>query len=245
MSNISVHDTKEEGKGGGCEESRVGLTIPGDTIRVDKLLVTIGELVGGKVRRRSRPRFGHLINVTGHIHVHIRVSAVDGITHIVSVFCNDPTFTTEHTRYIRFEHVEGVVDGLLTEDGPCPLVNRSGKQLTKTETSILILQKNSAGIHKLLGILREHTIHRRSIVHIRKRIAMSRKCITNSLQLCLDTQRFVKDNKDTLLNLLSTVRIRDRLLNLCKSHKAVTSRRSENHSLKPNLFIGCHYSGDG
>ena len=50
VSNVTVHDIKQERKGCGGEQCRIGFSVPRNTIRVNKLLVTISELVHGKVR---------------------------------------------------------------------------------------------------------------------------------------------------------------------------------------------------
>ena len=65
MTNISVHDTEKEGEGCCREESRVGLPITWNTVRVDELLVSVGELVGMKVRRRRRPGLRNKVHKTG------------------------------------------------------------------------------------------------------------------------------------------------------------------------------------
>mmetsp|Transcript_11891 Transcript_11891/g.24589 ORF Transcript_11891/g.24589 Transcript_11891/m.24589 type:complete len:252 (-) Transcript_11891:373-1128(-) len=146
VTDITVHDTEEEGEGGGCEEGGVGLSITGNTVRVHELLVTVGELVGGEMGGRSRPGLGDLVNVRGHVGVHAGMRTSDGVTELGGRFGDHPTLATEHAGNVRLEHVERVVDGLLADDDPCPALGVTGEHLAKTETSVLILEKDGARV---------------------------------------------------------------------------------------------------
>mmetsp|Transcript_328 Transcript_328/g.528 ORF Transcript_328/g.528 Transcript_328/m.528 type:complete len:457 (-) Transcript_328:100-1470(-) len=120
VSNVAVHDPEQEGESRRREQGGVGLPVPWNTIRVDKLLVPVGELVRRKVRGRRRPRLGHLIHVRRHVVIHVAVGAVHRGADVLEGFRDDPSLSAEHARDVRLEHVEGVVDRLLAEDDPRP-----------------------------------------------------------------------------------------------------------------------------
>ena len=79
VTDVSVHDPEEEGEGGGGEEGGVSLPVPGNSVGVDELLVAVRELVGGEVGGGGGPGLGDLVDVGGHVLVHVGVGADDGL----------------------------------------------------------------------------------------------------------------------------------------------------------------------
>mmetsp|Transcript_17802 Transcript_17802/g.27494 ORF Transcript_17802/g.27494 Transcript_17802/m.27494 type:complete len:385 (+) Transcript_17802:1625-2779(+) len=180
-----------------------------------------------------------------HRHIHVGMSLVDRLPHFIDRFGNNPTFTTKHTTDISLKLVQGMVDGLLAKDSPCPTFSVLGKHLTQTEPGVLILKKNSTGVNKLLSILGKHAIHSGGIIHVRKRITVSREGIADLLQFVLDRDRLVKNDKDTLLRHLTSFRVRDGLLDGSKSDITVTTSGTENHTFKTGLLFGRNNTRDG
>mmetsp|Transcript_17573 Transcript_17573/g.30990 ORF Transcript_17573/g.30990 Transcript_17573/m.30990 type:complete len:734 (+) Transcript_17573:515-2716(+) len=245
VSNVTVHDTKQERKGCSGEQRRIGFSVPRNTVRVDKLLITISELVRGKVRGKSRPRLGHLIHMTRHILIHVTMRTIHTRPHILKRFGNDPPLPTEHTRHIRLEHVEGVVDGLFPEDDPRPAFRVLGEHLAEAEARVLVLEEDGAGVDEFLGVLGEHAIDGRGIIHIRQRVAMRKKGITNLLELGLNTERLEKHDKHALLNETSRLRISNGLLNGRKPHITIPPRGTKDHALEPHLLLRANNTRDG
>mmetsp|Transcript_17038 Transcript_17038/g.30848 ORF Transcript_17038/g.30848 Transcript_17038/m.30848 type:complete len:322 (+) Transcript_17038:774-1739(+) len=240
MTDISVHDSKEKGESCCRKEGRVGLSITRNTVRIDKLLVSVGKLVGGKVCGRSWPRLGNVIDKTGHGHVHVGVRTVDSVANFIKALGNDPTFTTKHTGHISLEHVERMVDTLFAKNNPSPLFSMLGQHLAKTEASILILEKDGTRINKLLSILSQHGIHGRGIVHVGKRVTVGTKGIANLLELDFNGGRLEKDNENALFNKLPRFRVGNGLLDGSKANVAVTTSSTENHAFKASLFFRCN-----
>mmetsp|Transcript_4608 Transcript_4608/g.6982 ORF Transcript_4608/g.6982 Transcript_4608/m.6982 type:complete len:235 (+) Transcript_4608:1105-1809(+) len=129
VSNISIHDSEKKWESSSSEKSGVRLTIPGNTVSVDKLLVSISELIGGEVSRRSRPGLGNLVDKRRLSEVHVCVSTSNTHLCLIQVLSDNPSLSTEHTSNIRLEHVQGVVDCLLANSDPRPLLNVLGKNL--------------------------------------------------------------------------------------------------------------------
>mmetsp|Transcript_27436 Transcript_27436/g.38604 ORF Transcript_27436/g.38604 Transcript_27436/m.38604 type:complete len:279 (-) Transcript_27436:356-1192(-) len=180
-----------------------------------------------------------------HGQIHIGMSLIHRLPHFVDGFSNNPTFTTEHTADISLELIQRMVDGLLTKNSPCPTFSMLGKHLTQTETGILILKKNGTGIDKLLSVFGKHAIHSGGIIHIRKRVTVSREGITDLLELVLNRDRLVEDDEDTLLRHLASFRVSDRLLDRSKSDVAVTTSGTENHTFKTGLLFGGNDTSNG
>jgi hypothetical protein len=84
---------------------------------------------------------------------------LDGLANRFESLGNNPAFTTEHTRDVSLEHVEGMVNSLAKDD-PSPAFSVLGQQLAKTVASVLILQKDSARVNKFLRILSQHLVDR-------------------------------------------------------------------------------------
>mmetsp|Transcript_8658 Transcript_8658/g.18075 ORF Transcript_8658/g.18075 Transcript_8658/m.18075 type:complete len:202 (-) Transcript_8658:980-1585(-) len=97
MTNITIHHSEKEWEGSRGKEGWIGFSITGDSIRVNKLLIGVGEFVGYEVRRRSRPRLRNVVDKTGHRHIHVCMSLLDGKTNLIEVFTDNPTFSAEHT----------------------------------------------------------------------------------------------------------------------------------------------------
>mmetsp|Transcript_30639 Transcript_30639/g.52321 ORF Transcript_30639/g.52321 Transcript_30639/m.52321 type:complete len:468 (+) Transcript_30639:1438-2841(+) len=245
MSNVTIHNTKQEWERGSSKQGRVRLPITGNTISVHKLLVAIGKLVRGKVSGRCGPRLGYLVHMAGHVVIHVAVSTVHTGSNILKRFGNDPSLPTEHTRDIRLEHVEGVVDRLLAEDNPRPALSVLGEHLAETEAGVLILEEDSTRIHEFLGVLGEHTIDCRSIIHVRQRVAMRKESIADLLQLSFNAQRLEEHNENAFLNQASRLGIRNGLLDGSKPYITVSPRGAEYHALESDLLLGADNSGDG
>mmetsp|Transcript_23169 Transcript_23169/g.54823 ORF Transcript_23169/g.54823 Transcript_23169/m.54823 type:complete len:609 (+) Transcript_23169:149-1975(+) len=196
VTNITVHNTKKKGKRGSCEEGGVCFSITRDTVSVDKLLVTVGELVCAKVSGRCWPRLGNVIDQTRHGQVHIAMGPFDGLTDGIERFRHNPSFSAEHTRDISLEHVEGVVYSLFAKDNPSPAFSVLGQQLAKAITSVLILQQNGSAIHEFLGVFRQHLVHRRGIVHVGERVAVGGEGVTNLLKLGFNGLGLVENDEN-------------------------------------------------
>mmetsp|Transcript_2378 Transcript_2378/g.3612 ORF Transcript_2378/g.3612 Transcript_2378/m.3612 type:complete len:375 (+) Transcript_2378:1082-2206(+) len=244
VTDVSVHNTEQEGECCGSEESGVGLSIPGNTIGVNKLLVTVSELVCGKMSGRSGPGLRNLIHVVGHAVVHVNVGAVHAHADVLKVFRDNPSLATKHSTNVGLEHVEGVVNSLLTENNPRPTFGVLGEHLAETEASVLILEKDGARINKFLGVLSQHTVDSGGIVHIGERVTVSEESITDLLELGLNGEGLEEDNEDTLLNQGSSLRVGNGLLDRGKPHVAVTTCGTENHTLKAHLLLGGHHTSD-
>jgi hypothetical protein len=244
VTNISVHNSEEEWESGSRKEGRVGLPITWNTVGVDKLLVTVGKLVCHEMGRRGRPWLRDMVNEGRHCHIHVSVGLVDGDTDIIDTVSDNPTFTTEHTRNVVLELVEGVIDGLFAEDQPSPLFSALGEDLAKTEAGVLILEEDSAGVDKFLGVLGQHTVDSRGVVHVRERVTVGIESITDLLELGLDRKRLVEDDEDTLLDKKSVGWVGDRLLDRSETNVAVTTGGTEDHTLETSLFFGGNNSSD-
>mmetsp|Transcript_18832 Transcript_18832/g.23721 ORF Transcript_18832/g.23721 Transcript_18832/m.23721 type:complete len:321 (-) Transcript_18832:174-1136(-) len=170
-----------------------------------------------------------------------------GNTHLslVQRISNNPSFSTEHTGDVRFEHVEGVVNSLLLDYNPSPTLGLLGQNLAEAVSRILVLEKNSARINELLCVLSQHTVNGRAIVHVWERVTVCHESITDLLQLGLNGGRLVEDDEDRLLNELPSLRISDRLLDGSKPNEAVTTRGTEDHTLKTSLFLRRHNASNG
>mmetsp|Transcript_18011 Transcript_18011/g.38898 ORF Transcript_18011/g.38898 Transcript_18011/m.38898 type:complete len:246 (+) Transcript_18011:1612-2349(+) len=182
--------------------------------------------------------------MTGHVVIHITVGTVHAGTHILERVGNDPPLSAEHARHIRLEHVEGVIHGLFSQYGPRPTLGVLCEHLAKTETRILILEEDRAGIDQLLRILRKHAIHGGGIVHIRQRIPMRQKRIANLLELCLDAERFEKNDEYAFFNEGARFGIGNGLLDGGKAHVAIATCRAEDHAFEPHLLLGGDHSRD-
>mmetsp|Transcript_16910 Transcript_16910/g.31635 ORF Transcript_16910/g.31635 Transcript_16910/m.31635 type:complete len:316 (-) Transcript_16910:486-1433(-) len=237
MTNIAIHHTEEEWESGSSEQRRVRLTIPRNTICVDKLLVTVGKLVGGEVRWGGWPRFGNLVNETGHGHVHVGMSTVDTVTARFNGISNNPALASQHTRDVSLEHVERMIDCLLAKDNPRPPFAVLGEHLAQAKASVLILEQHSTGVNELLGVLREHAVNRRGIIHVRKRIPVSTKGVTDVLELLFNRHRLVEDDEHTLLHKVTILGVSDGLLDGSKADIAVATSGAEDHALEPNLLF--------
>ncbi len=245
VSNITIHNSEEEWESGSGKQGRVGFSITRNTVRVDKLLVSICELVGHKVGRRSRPRLRDVVDKTWHGHVHVGVSFLDGKLNLFEVLANDPSFSAEHARDISLEHVKGVVNSLLLQDVPSPTFAVLRKHLAESVTGILILQKDSSRVDELLGVVSQHVIDRFGIVHIRETVPVSLESVTNLLELDFNGFGLVEDDENRLLGELSSLGIGDRLLDGCESDEAVTTGSTENHAFKVGALFGRDNTSDG
>ena len=244
VTDISVHHPKQERECGSSEESRVGLPITGDSISVYKFLVAVGELVGSKVSGGSRPWLGHMVHQGRHGQVHVGVSTFHSLADGIKGFRNNPTFSSEHSRDIRLEHVEGVVDSLFAEHNPSPTFSVLGQELAETVAGVLIFQQDSAAIDQFLSIFSQHGIHGRGIVHVRKRVSVSRESIADLLELGFNGLRLVEDDEDRFFYHDSSFRVGDGLLDGSKAHIAVTTSGAEDHALKSNTFFGRDNTSD-
>ena len=173
------------------------------------------------------------------------MSFVDGVNHFIEGFGNDPTFTAEHARNVGLEHVQRVVNCLLAKDNPRPAFSVLGQHLAQTEASVLVLQKDSAGIDKLLCVFGEHLVDGRSIVHVGERVTVGTEGIADLLELGLDGLGLVKDDEDRLLNQLAIFGVSNWLLDGGEAHVAVTTGGTEDHALETNLLFSGHNTGDG
>mmetsp|Transcript_13824 Transcript_13824/g.22653 ORF Transcript_13824/g.22653 Transcript_13824/m.22653 type:complete len:202 (-) Transcript_13824:766-1371(-) len=200
MTDISIHNTEQEGECCSSEKSRVGLSVPRNTIGVNKLLVPVSEFVRSEVSRGCWPGFWNLIDVVGHTVVHVTVGTVNAHTDILEVFRDNPSFSTEHTTHVCLEHVEGVVNSLFAENNPSPTLSVLGEHLAETEASVLILQEDGTRINKFLCVLSQHTVDRGGIVHIGERVTVSKEGITDLLEFGLNGEGLEEDDEDTLLN---------------------------------------------
>ena len=245
VADISVHDTEEEGEGSSGEEGGVGLPIPGNTVGVDELLVAVGELVGGEVGGRGRPGLGDLLDVGGHVGVHAGVGTSDGLADVGGRLGDDPSLATEHARDVGLEHVEGVVDGLLADDDPGPALGVAGEHLAQAEAGVLVLEKDGAGVDKLLGILGEHAIDGRGVVHVGEGVAMSIEGVADLLELGLDGDGLVEDDEDALPDELAGGGVGDGLLDGGETDVAVTAGGTEDHSLEASLLLSGNHASDG
>mmetsp|Transcript_29567 Transcript_29567/g.59687 ORF Transcript_29567/g.59687 Transcript_29567/m.59687 type:complete len:339 (-) Transcript_29567:449-1465(-) len=243
--NISVHDSKQEGESRRSEQGRVGLSIPGNAIRVHELLISVRELVGGEVRRGGGPRLGHLIHVTGHVVVHVAVSAVDAHADVVKGLGNHPSLSAKHTRDIGLEHVEGVVDGLLAKDDPSPALGVLREHLAETETSVLVLEKDGARVDQFLSILGQHAVHGGGVIHVREGITVGEEGVADFFQLGLDGERFEEDDEHALLDERAGLGIGNRLFDGSKANVAVSAGGAEDHALETNLLLGGNHPGYG
>mmetsp|Transcript_54874 Transcript_54874/g.116580 ORF Transcript_54874/g.116580 Transcript_54874/m.116580 type:complete len:352 (-) Transcript_54874:753-1808(-) len=245
MTNVAIHDPEQEREGGSREQSRIGLSVARNAVRVDKLLVPVGELVGGKVRGGRGPRLCHLVHVAGHVMVHIAVGAVHRGADVLEGLGDDPALTAEHARDVSLEHVEGVVDGLLAEDNPCPALRVLGEHLTEAETGVLILEEDGAGVDELLRIFGEHAINGGCIVHVREGVAMREERVANLLELCLNAERLEEDDEHALLYEAPRLGIRDGLLDGSEPDVAVAPCGPEDHTLEADLLLGGDNPSDG
>mmetsp|Transcript_18522 Transcript_18522/g.45890 ORF Transcript_18522/g.45890 Transcript_18522/m.45890 type:complete len:344 (-) Transcript_18522:886-1917(-) len=193
VSNITVHYPKEEREGSRGKQGGISLSITGDTICVDKLLVCIRELVRHKVGWRSGPGLRDAIDVTRHSHVHVGVSRFDDRSEFVQVLGGNPSLSTKHAGNICLEHVERMVNRLLAEDNPRPSFSMPRNFATESITHILVFQKNCPRVHKVLRVFRQHAIDRRIVVHVGYGVAVSLECSANLLELGFDSLRFVED----------------------------------------------------
>jgi hypothetical protein len=162
---------------------------------------------------------------------------LDSLTNRFECIGNNPSVTTEHTRDVGVEHVEGMVNGLLAEDDPSLAFSVIGQQLAKTVASILILPENGPRVNKFLCVLSQHLVDGSGIVHVGKRITMGREGVADLLELGLDTFTVVKDGKDRLLEQHAGFRVGDGLLNRSESNVHITTGGTEDHALKANLFL--------
>mmetsp|Transcript_16339 Transcript_16339/g.29734 ORF Transcript_16339/g.29734 Transcript_16339/m.29734 type:complete len:295 (+) Transcript_16339:1691-2575(+) len=169
---------------------------------------------------------------------------VDTVANFVNVFGNDPSLSTEHTTDITLEHVEGVVDSLLLEDNPGPPLGVLGEHLAKPEASVLILEQDSTRVNEFLGVLSEHTVSGRCIVHVRETVTVGSKGVADLLELGLNTERLVKDDEYALFHKLSSLWVGNGLLNGSKAHVAVTTGGTEDHALKARLLLSRHDTGN-
>jgi len=125
MSNITIHDTEEEGEGHDSEERRVGLAIAGNTVGVHKFLEGCGELVGFDVGR------GH--GLGGRVDHKKSGGSLAGrlcleqILDALHLRGGDPRRGAEGGG--AFEKVEGGVDVLLLGDEQSPLFNLRARLL--------------------------------------------------------------------------------------------------------------------
>jgi len=245
VADISVHNTEEEGEGGSGEEGGVGLPITGNTVGVDELLVAVRELVGGEVGGRGRPGLGDLLDVGGHVGVHAGVGPGDGLADLGGRLGDDPTLAAEHAGHVGLEHVEGVVDGLLTDDDPGPALGVAGEHLAQAEAGVLVLEEDGAGVDELLGILGEHAVDGRGIVHVGEGVAMSVEGVADLLELGLDGDGLVEDDEDALLDELSGGWVGDGLLDGGEADVAVAAGGAEDHTLEAGLLLGGDDAGDG
>mmetsp|Transcript_17252 Transcript_17252/g.37749 ORF Transcript_17252/g.37749 Transcript_17252/m.37749 type:complete len:245 (+) Transcript_17252:1509-2243(+) len=238
MTNIPVHNSEKEWESCRSEKRGVSFSITWDTVRVHELLVSVCELVSHKVRRRSRPRLGNVIDKTGHRHVHVGVSFLYTQFDLFEVFGNDPAFSTEHTRDISLEHVERVVNGFLFQDVPSPTFAVLSQHLAEAVASILVLQKDGTRINEFLCILGKHFVNGFGIIHVRKTVSVSLEGVTDLLEFDFNGIRLIENDEYRLLSKLTSFWVGDRLLNRCKSNKAVTTGGTENHAFKVGAFVG-------
>ena len=82
--------------------------------------------------------------------VHVGMSTTNGHLNLINVLSNDPTLGTKHTSNIRLEHVQGVIDCLLSDGDPSPYFYVLCKDLAELVTCILIL-RSIAGASSISG----------------------------------------------------------------------------------------------
>mmetsp|Transcript_25713 Transcript_25713/g.71848 ORF Transcript_25713/g.71848 Transcript_25713/m.71848 type:complete len:783 (-) Transcript_25713:14-2362(-) len=245
VTDITVHDSEKERESGGGEKGWVGLPITWDTVGVHELLVSVRELVGHVVGWWRWPRLRDVVHKTWHGHVHVGVGSLDGVLDLVEVLGDDPSLSAEHSGNVSLELVEGVVDRLLADDDPSPALGVLGKHLAETVSRVLVLQQDGAGIDQLLGVLGEHGLDGRRIVHVGEAVSVGLEGVADLLELGLDAFGLVEDDEHALLNEGSGFRIGDGLLDRGESHVAVSAGGTEDHALEAVLLVCGHDSGDG